>query len=223
MKAGWDVLSETSASAEATGRSPAATRLARPRWRDVRLLGGVLLVLVSVVLGARVLAAADDTVAVWAAAGDLGTGSVLQAADLRSVQVRLGDEAQAYVSADAPPPVGWVLLRPVGAGELLPVSAASATPPGPVLRQVTVAVERFHAPTDLARGHRVDVYVTPDDGQTYLVVGAALVQDLVEDGGRLGPSGSAIGVALGVAPTDVQALVQAAQDGPIDLVRVPAS
>jgi hypothetical protein len=183
----------------------------------------VLLVLVSVVLGARVLAAADGTVAVWSAAGDLGQGSVLQASDLRTVQVRLGDAAQAYVSADAPPPVGWVLLRPVRAGELLPVTAVASTPSGPELRQVTVEVERFHAPTNLARGHRVDVYVTPDDGQTYLVVEAALVQDLVEDGGRLGPSGAAMGVALGVTPTDVQALVQAAQDGPIDLVEVPTS
>ncbi len=208
---------------EAAGRSPAAARLARPRWRDVRLLGGVLLVLVSVVLGARALAAADDTVAVWSAAGDLGAGSVLQAGDLRTVQVRLGDAARAYVSADAAPPVGWILLRPVRAGELLPVTAVASTPVGPALRQVTVEVERFHAPTDLARGHRVDVYVTPDDGQTYLVVEAALVQDLVEDGGRLGPSGSAMGVALGVEPLDVQSLVQAAQDGPIDLVQVPSS
>lgn len=218
-----DTLTDTSSSTEATGRSPAATRLGRPRWRDARLLGGVLLVLVSIVLGARVLAAADDTVAVWSASADLAPGSVLQAADLQSVQVRLGDAAQAYVSADAPVPVGWILLRPVQAGELLPVAAVAPIPVGPPLRQVTLEVERFHAPVDLARGHRVDVYVTPEDGETYLVVEAALVQALVEDGGRLGPSGASIGVALGVPPTQVQALVQAAQDGPIDLVQVPSS
>lgn len=36
--------------------SPAARRIGRPRWRDTRLLAGVLLVLLSVVLGARVVA-----------------------------------------------------------------------------------------------------------------------------------------------------------------------
>ncbi len=39
--------------------SPKAGRLATPGWVDGRLVLGVLLVLVSVVVGARVLSAAD--------------------------------------------------------------------------------------------------------------------------------------------------------------------
>ncbi len=54
---------------------PRATRSRRPGWRNPRLLLGIVLVAGSVVLGARLLAAADDTVAVWAVAADLPTGA----------------------------------------------------------------------------------------------------------------------------------------------------
>lgn len=39
--------------------SPAARRLASPRWLDGRLVLGVLLVLASVLVGARLLSSAD--------------------------------------------------------------------------------------------------------------------------------------------------------------------
>jgi hypothetical protein len=42
-----------------------ALRVRRPGWRDPRLWIGVVLVAGSVVAGARLLAAADDTVQVW--------------------------------------------------------------------------------------------------------------------------------------------------------------
>ena len=41
-------------------QAPAATRVARPGWRDPRLWIGLLIVAGSVVLGARLLAAVDD-------------------------------------------------------------------------------------------------------------------------------------------------------------------
>ena len=49
--------------------TPTATRLRRPSWRDSRLLVGVLLVLVSTVLGSVVVARADDRVPVYAVKG----------------------------------------------------------------------------------------------------------------------------------------------------------
>ncbi len=48
--------------------TPVASRLRAPSWRDSRLLVGVLLVVLSVVLGAVVVARADDRVPVYAAA-----------------------------------------------------------------------------------------------------------------------------------------------------------
>src|SRR6476469_1490712 len=65
------------------GRTP--RRVRPPRWLDLRLVLGVLLVLGSVLLGARVVGAADATVPVWAVTGDLAAGTRLDASDLRAV------------------------------------------------------------------------------------------------------------------------------------------
>ena len=68
-----------------------AVRVTRPGWRDPRLWVGVLIVAVSVVAGARVLASADDTVSVWAAARDMGAGDTITADDLVVRRVRFGE------------------------------------------------------------------------------------------------------------------------------------
>src|SRR3954469_9247467 len=96
--------------APATGRAdttpgggPVPRRVSPPRWLDLRLVLGVLLVLGSVLLGARVVSAADATVPVWALATDLAAGSELTAADLVAVDVRLDDAAGAYLSTAQDP------------------------------------------------------------------------------------------------------------------------
>ena len=48
---------------------PAPRRVRPPRWLDLRLVLGVLLVLASVLLGARIVSAADVTVPVWRSRG----------------------------------------------------------------------------------------------------------------------------------------------------------
>lgn len=141
--------------------SPPASRLATPSWLDARLVLGVLLVLVSVVVGARVLASADNTQSVWVATRPLALGSTVSDADLERGQVRLFDKGARYLAATGAKPVGYVLARDVGAGELLP--AASVVLPetaGRVLRDVSVPVEPGHLPQDLQSGELVDVYLT---------------------------------------------------------------
>src|SRR5690242_13760572 len=98
---------------------PTPRRVRPPRWLDLRLVLGVLLVLGSVLLGARVIGAADATVPVWSAAGDLAAGTVLAADDLVAVDVRLDDAADSYLSTRTRPE-GRTLSRAVSAGELLP-------------------------------------------------------------------------------------------------------
>lgn len=215
----------------ATPGSPPATRLARPRWRDARLLLGVLLVLTAVVVGARVVAAADDTEPVWVATRALAAGSTLTADDVTTRSVRLDAAASAYLGVGGAAPAGYVLTRPVGAGELIPAAAVVAPDRAVATRLVTVPAERFHYPADLTRGGLVDVYVTPaatgagaDAGwpEPTLVLESAVVAGVERESGRLGPTGSGVGVALSVAPGDVADLVAAIQAGTVDLVRVPA-
>jgi hypothetical protein len=144
---------------------PAALRTTRPGWRDPRLWVGILLVVVSVVGGARVLASADDSVTVWAAARDLGPGDTVTVDDLEVRRVSFGESADLdrYFSADAAPPEELQVIRGVGAGELLPRGAV-----GPVgaarLLQLPVAVDAELVPPSVGAGSVVDLYVLPSGG-----------------------------------------------------------
>lgn len=145
-----------------TPASPTARRLATPRWLDTRLVLGVLLVLVSVLVGARVLAGADRSQLVWATSRALAPGSVLAEADLVAVRVRLFDSSGLYLDASRPAPVGYVASRGLGAGELLPDDALRRPEVEVDFRLVTVLVELGHVPPDLVDGQQVDVWVTPE-------------------------------------------------------------
>lgn len=133
---------------------PVPRRVRPPRWLDLRLVLGVLLVLGSILVGARVLSSADATVPVWAAAGDLAAGTVLTGDDLVAVDVRLDEAAGAYLSAGTRP-AGRTLARAVSRGELLPRAALAGVPE---LVQVALPVQAGYVPPGLTRGRLVDVY-----------------------------------------------------------------
>lgn len=214
------------APANVAGSTPGmATRVHGPRWRDPRLLVGVLLVLVSVVVGARLFASGDDTTRVWVAARDLDVGRVLTADDLQRADVRLLDTSARYVSGSSRP-VGYVLTRAVGDGELLPKAALVAPGKAAERRMVTVPVHRGHLPPNLRGGERVDVFGTPpaqgtQTSEPRLVVSGAVVSNVDKGGGGLGAGGSEVGVVLAVAPEAVSELIGAIHAGDVDLVRVP--
>ncbi len=185
----------------------APRRVRPPRWLDLRLVLGVLLVLGSVLLGARVVAAAEATVPVWSAAGDLAAGTVLTAGDLVAVDVRLDDVAGAYLATSARPE-GRTLARAVRSGELLPRTALEEPAE---LVQLALPVQAGYVPPGLDRGQVVDVYAVADpaagataagDGSVALVVAAAPVQAI---------SGRTEGV-LSTATTTVQVVVSVPAD-----------
>ena len=139
---------------------PPALRGHRPAWRDPRLWVGIVLVAASVVVGARVLAAADDTVRVWAAAGDLGAGQRIGADDLVAERVRFGDHdaLAGYYTVDDELPADLELTRSVAKGELLPRGAVG-TPEQTGLVEVPIAVEPELVPPSVGTGDLVDVYI----------------------------------------------------------------
>lgn len=209
--------------------APAAARLVRARWLDPRLLIGVVVVLLSVALGARVVAAADDTTTVWAVTGDLAPGITLAAADLRPVAVQLGNAAsylEAGGTGDAP--VGYQVVRAVGAGELLPREALA--PPGTfTLRTVAVTIDAATA-DGLARGRLVDVYAVgrPETAggavpAPRLVQAAVTVARVAEGRGALGAAGSTRAVSLLAEDADVPDLLAAVAGGQLFLVARPAA
>jgi hypothetical protein len=136
---------------------PTPRRVRPPRWLDLRLVLGVLLVLGSVLIGARVVSAADATVPVWAASGDLAAGTVLSGEDLVAVRVRLDDAAGSYLSTSTRPQ-GRTLARSVRRGELVPRSALDRPP---ALVQLALPVQAGYVPPGLDRGRLIDVYALP--------------------------------------------------------------
>lgn len=140
---------------------PPATRATRAGWRDPRLWVGVLIVAVSVVAGARLLAAADDTVTVWAVAADAGPGARLDPADLEPTRVRFGDGADlaGYLLVDDELPADLVLVRGVGAGELLPRAALGAADAAADTVELPIAVDTEQVPPAVQAGSVVSVYL----------------------------------------------------------------
>jgi hypothetical protein len=141
---------------------PRAVRSRRPGWRNPRLVLGVVLVAASVVLGARLLAAADDTVGVWALTRDLPAGAVVDEGDLERRQVRFPDErtADGYLAARDALPSGTTLNRPVSGGELLPRSAVAEVAERDLV-EVPISVVSDDLPATVRQGSVVDVWVAP--------------------------------------------------------------
>lgn len=203
--------------------SPPARRTKQATWLDPRLLGGVLLILVSVVVGARVVAAADKTLAVYAATADLPAGHVLAAGDLKPVRVRLTSGATHYVGGTETV-IGRVVVRELRGGELVARSAVVAKAPA-ASRDVSVSVKPEHIPANIPEGSTVDVIATgasPAGGtRTWTVAkGLEVVRSQKATGGFA--AGEAR-VVLKVPAGLVLPLTAAMRSAEIDVVRVPKS
>lgn len=178
--------------------SPAATRLRRRGWRDPRLAVGVALVSFSVLLGARLLGGADDTVAVVAVAGDRAAGQALGPDDIVIAAVRFDSphDADRYLSGADRLPDGLVLTRDVGAGELLPRAALSSDADSRLV-EVPLSVAAEAVPGSVEVGSLVDVWVMP--GEASAGAGARRAGRVLEGvpvlaapgpAGTLGPTGN---------------------------------
>ncbi len=148
-----------------SGRTTRRLRL-RP-WRDPRLITGLLLVLGSTILGARLAAAGDDSVEYWAVRSAVTVGDRVSQDELEPVRVRLsGAAADSYIRADEEFPAALadlVWAHPMEAGSL--VSKRSlVTEDGIARAQLPLSVTAGSAPADLARGDLVDVWVGPGPG-----------------------------------------------------------
>jgi hypothetical protein len=178
------------------------------------VLVGVLVLLASTALGARLVAASDDTSLAWAAARTLVPGTPLQQDDLVAVPVRLQGQ-NPYLSGAVPQ--GYVVTREVAAGELVP---AAAVVPGSTLATptslVAVAVEPASLPGRLGPGDRVDVWAAPDalgdpQGRAEPIVAAVRVVEVPSADAGFAGSGRQ-SVVLAVAADDDAQLASVVAD-----------
>ena len=172
--------------------SPPARRLRSPSWRDLRLIVGVLLIVLSMGAGTRVVASADRSVRVWALTRDVAVNTVLAADDLRSARVRLFDSAPRYMGTGRSP-VGQAVSRGLSAGELLPVGALHVAAAGVA---VNLPVRPGDAPP-VERGQTVDVWAGTAGCGPRRVLASAVVQEVrsVEGGAAAGPRQVVVRVA----------------------------
>ncbi|UZN01876.1 hypothetical protein [Cellulomonas sp. S1-8] len=213
--------------------APTATRLRRPGWRDPRLLVGVALIAASVALGSWVVTTAQRTVPVYVARDVLVPGGSLSSAALVVADVRLADRVEGYLRADEPLPEDAVLLRSVGAGELVPVAAVGSAADLAV-RAVPVTLSG-PAPTGLVAGSRVDLWFTPGDDTSAASeertastapreLAAALTVAEVSSADGAFASGGARTVHVLVPVDDLPTVLGAlAGDGTVDVVPVPGA
>ena len=203
---------------------PTPRRVRPPRWLDLRLVLGVLLVLGSVLLGARIVSEADATVPVWAAAGDLASGTELTADDLVAVDVRLDGAAEGYLST-ATRPDGRTMSRAVREGELIPRSALEEPAR---LVQLALPVQAGYVPPGLARGQLIDVYAVADpaagatgvaDGSVTVVIRRATVQAISGRGdGVLSTPTSTVQVVVAVPAAQAPDVLAAVGGRPLVVV-----
>jgi hypothetical protein len=208
--------------------APPAVRAQAPGWRDPRLVAGMVIVAICVLLGSRVLAGADDTVAVWSMRHDLPRGATVDGDDLVVARVHFGgDSAAQYVDASTPPASGATLTHDVTAGELLPRSAITSGD-GPQLVEVPLSVAPDDVPASVRRGATVDVWVTPKVAATgeervraHLALGDVVVVAVPASGGGLAPTSTQqviVGLDKSRADDLADALGQLA-DGRVVIVR----
>jgi hypothetical protein len=180
-----------------TATSPVPRRVRVPSWLDVRLVTGLLLVLGSMLLGARVVAGADARTRVVEFSADLHRGSVLTRDELGYARAAVPGGAANYLT-DIGAAVGRQLNRDVVRGELVPGAALDLPP---ATTSVVVPFGPDAAPK-VAAGDRVEIWLSSPACPATVVLADVTVQAVHDSSTR--SFGSAQGVSLVVElPTDL--------------------
>ena len=190
--------------------SPVPRRIKAPSWLDLRLVIGVVLVLGSVVLGAKIVSGANHTYRMLAVTRDLAAGTLLSRDDVTAVRVQLPDRGRGiYLSAEAEV-LGKQLNRALATGELLPAAALGTAA---ALTTVTVPFTADNAPI-LSPGQRVEIWLSTKTCASIVLLADVTVQEVHDaTGGSFSSSGGqnvVVSVAPGLAGRVVGAL---ARDG----------
>jgi hypothetical protein len=177
--------------------SPRPRRIATPSWLDARLIVGVLLVLGSVLIGAKVVSAAKHTYPAVAARHDLASGTVLTTADVTVARVQLPHHGDGVYLANPDDVVGRQLSRQVSAGELIPADAVARQP---ARTTVTVPLAADAAPS-LHKGERIEIWVSaPSCGSVVLLPNVTIQGTHTDNSGSFDTGNDGQDVVISVAP-----------------------
>lgn len=200
-------------------------RLRRPRWKDPRLIVGIVLVVASVLMGALVVSRLAETTPVMVARTSIVPGDEIDPANLSTVEMRLGDQDELYVGTLGAIPDGAVATRAIQAGELVPLSAVGQAADVP-LRPVVIPVDATVAES-VAPGATVELWhtspATDDGGQgsAELLVSDGIVRR-IDEGSSLGMRSMAVEVL--VPRDDLASVLEVlSQEERLDVIGVPGA
>lgn len=186
--------------------SPQPRRIATPRWLDLRLVLGVLLVLASVLIGAEVVSHASTTYPAVAATRDLAAGTVVTRDDLRLAQVQLPGHGRGVYLRSLDDALGKRLQHAVTRGELIPSAAVAR-----VRAQTTLTVPlAAGAAPDLHSGQRIEVWVSTASCASVVLLADVTVQAVHADtGGSFSNGSGGQDVVISVEPAMAGRVIQA--------------
>jgi len=184
--------------------SPIPRRMKRPSWLDLRLITGVALVLASVLTGAIVMSAADKRSPMWTLTRDVTAGTVLQAGDLRAVEVQLGAAAAHYLPASQAV-VGRQVLHSIRAGQFLPRVEVDQPAQGV---SVTIPVRPENSPR-ISQGDRITAWVTTKRCRGAVLLSGAAVQDVRSASAGAFGGGATIGLLVRLTGVEARRAVAA--------------
>ncbi|WP_341954185.1 SAF domain-containing protein [Salinibacterium sp. TMP30] len=166
-----------------SGRTQTQAR-ARALALDPRLAIGIVLVVASILGVVSLVATADDTIEVYAAAAPVAPGDRVESSDLVVRSVKLNESSELYIARGELPVEGFIATRPIGAGELIPTSSLGSHE-GLSLTAVVVSPQGGLAEA-VSPGASVDVWAsaeTDDDGYgaPSVIISGATVARLIDD------------------------------------------
>lgn len=179
-------------------------------WFDPRLVIGLVLIAASVAGVLGIVSTADSSVQVLAARDSLAPGDRIDENDLRETSVRLAD-ADLYLAAADLPDGGLVVTKPIGEGELVPVSAVGSTA-GTRYASVVVTING-QLPGSVLPGSTVDLWAARAGelnsfGAPAVIVSGATVARTIESEGLV-TSGDQTTLELLVPRTRIARVLEA--------------
>lgn len=207
------------------GATAAMMRLRKPRWKDPRLIVGIVLVVASVLMGAVLVSRLSETTSVLVARSAIVPGDAISAEDLETVELRLGEQTDHYVGTPEAIPEGAVALRTIRAGELVPMSAigqSAEVPLRPVVIPVDAAVAESVVPGAMVElWHTAPAAEEGADAQAGLLVPDAVVRR-IDEGSSLGMQEMSVEVLVPSDSVD-EVLEVLSQDERLDVIGIPGA
>jgi hypothetical protein len=172
-----------------------------------RTIIGISMILLSFLAAALINKESNRTVLVWGSYGELAPGDVIAQSDLIAIRVMLPENSRRYLSVKADV-IGTVVLRKLGAHELIPADSLSNAPYGIDTRATPIEVLKNDLPMDLSRGSIVDIYALPNEvsqsagrvDSTHLVASEISVVSVDQKSKDLGGS---VGVVISLPISEV--------------------